>query len=59
MAGPLGKQTLTKLIGHGFRLGQKSPSVKWGVDATDLLPSQMVSDYTYANEDFLNMLQGN
>jgi hypothetical protein len=59
MAGPNGNATLVHLIGQGYRLRARVPSIKWGLQSTETVNSSSVRDYTYNRDAFLETIPGN
>jgi hypothetical protein len=58
MAGPNVNQTGIDAVGQGFRLRARTPSVKWGLQATEAMNLSSIQDYTYRHDDFLNAVKG-
>jgi hypothetical protein len=58
MAGPNVNQTGIKAVGQGYRLRARTPSVKWGLQATEALNLSSIQDYTYRHDDFLDSIPG-
>jgi len=38
MAGPVGGQTKTRIIGTGFKPNKTNVNVKWGILSSDIIP---------------------
>lgn len=58
MAGPNSNQTGITILGRGFRLKTRTPSIKWGLQATEVMNLTSINDYTYTHDGFLNMIPG-
>lgn len=58
MAGPNYNSTGIRVLGRGFRLKTRSPSVKWGLQSTERMNLTSISDYTYTDDGFLNLIPG-
>jgi hypothetical protein len=47
MAGPNSNATALKAIGQGYRLKARTPSIKWGLQSTELMNISSIKDYVY------------
>jgi len=59
MAGPNGDPSPVHLIGQGYRLKARIPSIKWGLQTTEAINASSVKDYTYNREAYLDTYPGN
>jgi len=60
MAGPNDStnKTRIRLVGQGYRLRTRVPSIKWGLQSTEALSIAAVKDYTYSHDAFLDTVPG-
>lgn len=59
MAGPNTDSTPVHLIGQGYKLKARVPSIKWGLQQTEAINASAVKDYTYNREAYLDTYPGN
>lgn len=56
MAQPNANATTTKFIGQGYRLRARTPSIKWGLQATEAMNMSSIKEYTYTHDSFLQII---
>lgn len=59
MSGPNSEQSPIHLIGQGYKLHARVPSIKWGLQSTEAINASLVKDYTYNREAYLETFPGN
>ena len=57
MSGPQKVDTEVKLIGSGFHIPNGAADFKWGVQSSHNIST--ISEYSYSEDGFLNMIKGN
>lgn len=58
MASPNYNATAVKLIGDGYRLKARTPSIKWGLQSTEAMNMSSIKDFTYTHDAFLDLIPG-
>lgn len=58
MSAPNYNTTSVKLIGAGYRLRARTPSIKWGLQTTEAMNISAIKDYTYTHDAFLDSNAG-
>lgn len=58
MAQPNFNASNTKLIGQGYKLRARTPSLKWGLLTTEAMNISSIKEYTYTHDAFLDSIPG-
>lgn len=59
MSGPNNNNaTAIKLVGQGYKLRARTPSLKWGLQTTEAMNMSSIKDYTYSHDAFLDSIPG-
>lgn len=56
MAGPNSNMSTMAVIGQGYRLRSRIPSIKWGLQSTEALNMSSIRDYKYNHDAFLDSI---
>jgi len=51
-------KTMVSLVGQGYRLRARNPSIKWGLHATEQINMTDIRDYVYNHDAFVNSVPG-
>lgn len=58
MSSPNKNSTALKIIGEGLRFKARLPSIKWGLQTTEVMNISSIHDMTYTHDGFLNTIPG-
>jgi hypothetical protein len=58
MAGVNYNGSAVDVIGQGYRLRARTPSIKWGLQATEAMNMSSVREYAYSHDSFLDSIKG-
>lgn len=54
MAAPNVNSSAIKLVGDGYKLRSRTPSIKWGLQSTEEMNMTSIKDYVYTHDSFLD-----
>lgn len=58
MSAPNANATQVSVIGQGFALRSRTPSIKWGLSSTEAMNMSSVRDYKYNHDAFIDSIPG-
>lgn len=58
MAGPNKNASAMSVLGQGFRMRARTPSIKWGLQSTEAINLTSIRDYTYSHDTFIDSIPG-